>query len=115
VFSQVRRELEQVWPAARKAQLLHWRMVTEPAAVFSMRPGIERLRPPQRTPIANLMLAGDWTDTTWPATMEGAVRSGYLAVEGIMAALGRTQRILVPDLPRSALVRRLVAPGKPGR
>jgi uncharacterized protein with NAD-binding domain and iron-sulfur cluster len=64
-------------------------MVTEPAAVFSMRPGIERLRPAQRTAIANLALAGDWTDTGWPATMEGAVRSGYLAVEAILKKRGR--------------------------
>ena len=43
----------------------------------------ERLRPEQETRIANLFLAGDWTATGWPATMEGAVRSGYLAAEAI--------------------------------
>ncbi len=83
VVAQVRSELEAIWPAARAAQLVRWRMVTEPAAVFSMRPGIQRLRPPQQTPIANLALAGDWTATGWPATMEGAVRSGYAAAEAV--------------------------------
>jgi uncharacterized protein with NAD-binding domain and iron-sulfur cluster len=61
-------------------------MVTEPAAVFSMRPGIQRLRPPQQTPVANLALAGDWTATGWPATMEGAVRSGNSAAEVTLRA-----------------------------
>ena len=101
-------ELGAIWPAARDAELLRWRMVTEPAAVFSLRPGVERLRPAQRTPIANLALAGDWTDTGWPATMEGAVRSGYLAVEAILAAAGESRRILVPGLTPDRLARRLM-------
>ena len=86
VLAQVRSELEAIWPAARAAQLVRWRMVTEPAAVFSMRPGIQRLRPPQQTPVANLALAGDWTATGWPATMEGAVRSGNSAAEVTLRA-----------------------------
>jgi len=87
VVAQVRSELEAIWPAARAAQLVRWRMVTEPAAVFSMRPGIERFRPPHQTPVANLALAGDWTATGWPATMEGAVRSGNSAAEVTLRAL----------------------------
>jgi uncharacterized protein with NAD-binding domain and iron-sulfur cluster len=46
-------------------------------------PGIDALRPPQRTPVPGLVLAGDWTATGWPATMEGAVRSGVLAADTI--------------------------------
>jgi len=88
VVAQVRSELEAIWPAARGARLVRWRIVTEPAAVFSMRPGIDRLRPPQRTPVANLALAGDWTATGWPATMEGAVRSGNAAAEAVQRTLG---------------------------
>lgn len=76
----VRRELAEVFPAAREARLLHHRVVIDPAAVFVLAPGVERLRPGQRTAIPNLFLAGDWTRTGWPATMEGAVRSGRLAV-----------------------------------
>ena len=83
IIAEVREDLESIWPAARGAELLHCRVITHHAAVFSMRPGVDRLRPPQQTPIANLLLAGDWTATGWPATMESAVRSGYLAVEAI--------------------------------
>jgi len=105
VVAEVRRDLEAIWPQAREARLLHWRLVTQPAAVFSCRPGLERLRPAQQTPIENLMLAGDWTATGWPATMEGAVRSGYLAVEAVLRSLGTGRRLLVPDLPQSWLAR----------
>jgi squalene-associated FAD-dependent desaturase len=83
VIVQVLGELAAIWPAARAAHLVRWRVATEPAAVFAMRPGIERLRPPQKTPLSNLALAGDWTATGWPATMEGAVRSGYAAAEAV--------------------------------
>jgi len=108
LLAQVRGELETIWPAARAARLLQWRLVTEPAAVFSLQPGVERLRPPQATSLANVRLAGDWTDTGWPATMEGAVRSGYLAVETILRATGRSRSLLVPDLPLGRLARWLL-------
>ena len=81
-------DLAEIWPAAREAELLRWWVVTEHGATFAVRPGIDALRPPQRTPIDGLFLAGDWTATGWPATMEGAVRSGYLAAEGILDDLG---------------------------
>jgi uncharacterized protein with NAD-binding domain and iron-sulfur cluster len=96
VLAEVRHDLEAIWPEARRARLLHWRTVTRAAAVFSVAPGVERFRPVQQTPIENLMLAGDWTMTGWPATMEGAVRSGYLAVEGILRQLGRDVHLLAP-------------------
>jgi squalene-associated FAD-dependent desaturase len=108
IVGQVRRDLEAAWPQAREAELLHWRVLTQRAAVFSPAPGIERLRPPQQTPIENLVLAGDWTATGWPATMEGAVRSGYLAVEAVLRSLGEERRLLVSDLPRGVLVRALL-------
>jgi len=105
LVGRVRDELAAIWPAARRARLLHWRAVTNPAAVFSARPGADRYRPAQATPIRNLMLAGDWTATGWPATMESAVRSGYLAAEAILKALGRPRRLLAADLPRSLVTR----------
>jgi squalene-associated FAD-dependent desaturase len=83
-LADVRRELESVWPDARQAKLLHGRVLTLPAAVFSVTPESDRLRPPQQTPLENLCLAGDWTATGWPATMEGAVRSGRQAVDSLM-------------------------------
>jgi uncharacterized protein with NAD-binding domain and iron-sulfur cluster len=106
--AQITRELAAVFPAARQAKLLRWRIVTEPAAVFSASPEIERIRPPQKTAIGNLALAGDWTETGWPATMEGAVRSGYLAAEAILAHFGRPTRLLVDDLPTSWLANLLL-------
>ena len=86
-LADVRGELEAEWPEARRAKLLHGRVVTQPAAVFSMTPEVERFRPPQQTPLGNLSLAGDWTSTGWPATMEGAVRSGRQAVESLLAGI----------------------------
>ena len=87
-------ELEAIWQLQNAGaavespppRLLHGRVVAQPMAVFSVRPGLDRLRPPQQTPVANLALAGDWTATGWPATMEGAVRSGYLAAEAMGSA-----------------------------
>jgi len=103
----VRAELAAIWPAAREARLLRRRVITHQEAVFSVRPGVERLRPPQETPIANVVLAGDWTATGWPATMEGAVRSGYLAAEAILGHRdpAARERLLAPDLPRGPLTR----------
>jgi protoporphyrinogen oxidase len=83
LLAEVRGELESVWPAAHEARFLHGRVIIWPAAVFSVTPGVDRFRPPQQTPIENLALAGDWTATGWPATMEGAVRSGFRAVEAL--------------------------------
>lgn len=101
-------ELAEVWPAVNDAKLLRSRLVCDPNAVFSPRPGLEALRPSQITPVPNLFLAGDWTATGWPATMEGAVRSGYLAAEGVLRRWGSSDRLLVPDLPRQGLSRWLV-------
>jgi uncharacterized protein with NAD-binding domain and iron-sulfur cluster len=89
--------------------LLRSQWISQPDAVFSVRPGLDAIRPPQQTPIPNLLLAGDWTRTGWPATMEGAVKSGYLAAEALLAKIGRPQRIVVPDLPRGWLMRVLAA------
>ncbi|HEX7446263.1 MAG TPA: hydroxysqualene dehydroxylase HpnE [Pirellulales bacterium] len=108
IIDQIVGELAAIWPAAGDARLLHARMVSEQAAVFSVRPGIERLRPSQQTAIANLALAGDWTRTGWPSTMEGAVRSGYLAAETILRYAGQPQRLLAADLPRGWLARWLI-------
>jgi squalene-associated FAD-dependent desaturase len=108
VLRQVVAELADVWPATSAARLLRWRIISEQAAVFSVRPGVEHLRPPQATPICNLALAGDWTRTGWPSTMEGAVRSGYLAAECVMRSLGRETKLLVHDLPWGWLAKWLI-------
>jgi squalene-associated FAD-dependent desaturase len=100
-------ELREVFPAARAAKLVDSRIVTDPTAVLSVRPGVESARPPAQTPIENLFLAGDWTATGWPSTMEGAVRSGRLAAEAVLAKVGRPRRLLAADLPHGPLVRLL--------
>lgn len=99
IIAQVVDELSQIWPQTREAKLLHSRLVTEHQAVFSPLPGIEAQRPPQQSAHPLLQFAGDWTNTGWPGTMEGAVRSGYLAAENILKRLGTPEPILQPDLP----------------
>lgn len=91
-------ELHRLFPAAAGTTLRRARVVSEQAATFSAVPGIDRLRPQPTTPIANLLLAGDWTATGWPATMEGAVRSGYRVAEALLAQQGRPERLVQPDL-----------------
>jgi uncharacterized protein with NAD-binding domain and iron-sulfur cluster len=91
-------ELKALFPTARQAQLLRGRVITEHGATFSAVAGVDRWRPPQTSPLAGLFIAGDWTATGWPATMEGAVRSGYLAAEAMLAAWGTPRKFLRPDL-----------------
>ena len=104
-------ELRDVFPAARGARLVESRIVTDPTAVLSVRPGVDAFRPPARTAVPGLYLAGDWTATGWPSTMEGAVRSGRLAADAVVADLGGHARSLVADLPRSLAVRLLAGGG----
>jgi zeta-carotene desaturase len=100
-----RRELDDLLPGARGAQLQRSIVVRENAATFSPEPGCDEWRPRQKTSISNLFLAGDWTQTGWPATMEGAVRSGYQAAEGILSMLGSPASLLRPELPADGVAR----------
>ncbi|MEX0683131.1 MAG: hydroxysqualene dehydroxylase HpnE [Dehalococcoidia bacterium] len=86
------KELLALFPATRGAELVRAIVVKQRNATFAARPGVRRLRPKQRTPVRNLALAGDWTDTGWPATMESAVRSGTAAALETMRALVGTER-----------------------
>jgi zeta-carotene desaturase len=92
-------EVHRAIPAAREARLLKSTVIKETAATFSPEPGCDRWRPAAASPVRGLFLAGDWTATGWPATMEGAVRSGYLAAEALTKADGRRQKFLKADLP----------------
>jgi zeta-carotene desaturase len=94
VISLALAELAEFFPAAREAQVEKAHVVKEIRATFSAKPGLESLRPVSRTSVRNLFLAGDWTRSGWPATMEGAVRSGYLAAEAVTHALGAPQKFL---------------------
>ena len=99
-------EVREFFPAARAANLVKSTVIKEVRATFSPRPGIDAYRPTQSTPWPRIFLAGDWTATGWPATMEGAVRSGYLAAEALLRNAQSTPvRFLAPDLPASGLMR----------
>ncbi len=85
-------EMERLFPRARGARIRRYRIVKQAQATFRPRPGSARCRLPQATPIPNLFLAGEWTDTGWPSTMEGAVRSGVLAADLAGGALPAEHR-----------------------
>jgi len=108
IIEKVASELKEIWPEARDARLIHSRLVTEHKAVVSMLPGVDRYRPGQATSIPGLFLAGDWTQTGWPGTMEGAVRSGYLAAEQLLRSRGTPAPLLQPDIPTARLSRWLL-------
>ena len=82
------RAVRDAWPSARNAELLAWRTIKERDATFRPLPGIAASRPGPATPIPGLVLAGAWTDTGWPATLESAVRSGRAAAAEIERQLG---------------------------
>ncbi len=94
------RELAEFFPAVREAKLTKATVVKEIHATFAPSPGSDAFRAPHRTPWARMFLAGDWTATGWPATMEGAVRSGYGAAEALSG-----KKFLVPDLTSKGLMR----------
>jgi squalene-associated FAD-dependent desaturase len=98
-------EVREFFPAARQANLAKSTVIKEVNATFSPRPGIDVHRPTAITRWPRVFLAGDWTATGWPATMEGAVRSGYLAAEALTRVVGLGKRFLSPDISASGLMR----------
>jgi zeta-carotene desaturase len=98
-------ELREFFRDAREAKLLKSTVIKEVNATFSPLPGVDRYRPQQQSPWPRTFLAGDWTATGWPATMEGAVRSGYMAAERLLDSSGQRKKFLVPDLPATGLMR----------
>ncbi|MFD6024389.1 hydroxysqualene dehydroxylase HpnE [Streptomyces griseoluteus] len=82
-------ELERLIPGARTARVRDFFVTRERTATFAPTPGVGRLRPGARTRAPGLYLAGAWTATGWPATMESAVRSGVSAADAALGALGR--------------------------
>ena len=91
------RELREFFPSMGEAKLERAHVVKEIRATFSAAPGLESRRPVSHTGISKLFLAGDWTRSGWPATMEGAVRSGYLAAEAVLAVEGVACKFLKED------------------
>jgi squalene-associated FAD-dependent desaturase len=94
-------EVREFFPEARAANLVKSTVIKEVNATYSPRPGIDAFRPAHETGSLSVFLAGDWTATGWPATMEGAVRSGYGAAEAVL----RGKRFLVGDLAAGGLMR----------
>ena len=99
-------EVREFFPAAREANLVKSTVIKEVNATYSPRPGIDAHRPSAITSWPRVFLAGDWTATGWPATMEGAVRSGYRAAEALALAAGvKGSHFLSPDLPATGFMR----------
>ena len=94
------RELADFFPEVKRSKLEKATVIKEVHATYSPKPGVDAYRPSAKSPWERVFLAGDWTQTNWPATMEGAVRSGYLAAEAIAC-----KKFLVADLPASGLMR----------
>lgn len=111
IVDRVMRDVHWALPRARGLQPVAFRAVKEKRATFAGVPGIDALRPKARRDgvrggVENLFLAGDWCATGWPATMEGAVRSGYLASAAVCGRSGdRCEDALVPDVPAAPLSR----------
>ena len=99
------RELAEFFPAVRQAKLEKAALVKEVRATFGVPPGIDDSRPSAQTPWPNCFLAGDWTATGWPSTMESAARSGHIAAETLCAFVGTPRSFLVPDLKPQGLMR----------
>ena len=87
------RELAEFFPAVREAKLVKATVIKEIYATYAILPGLDKYRPEAKTQWPQIFLAGDWTATGWPATMEGAVRSGYLAAEALMKSCGQRAEI----------------------
>jgi squalene-associated FAD-dependent desaturase len=99
------RELAVFFPAVREAALIKAAVTKEVRATYSIRPLLDRVRPSAQSPWPGIYLAGDWTATDWPSTMESGVRSGYLAAQAFACSCGNTERFLVPDLPPTGFMR----------
>jgi squalene-associated FAD-dependent desaturase len=90
------RELAEFFPEVLLAKIERFHVVKELRATYSARPRL--IRPPVETAERNVFRAGDWTASGWPSTMEGAVRSGYLAAEAVTRAAGRPTKFVLPDI-----------------
>src|ERR1700744_3643347 len=95
------------FPAARKAKVVRAGVLKEARATFSVTPGLEQFRPEPDACGDGMYLAGDWTKTDWPSTMESAARSGRVAAEGVARAAGGKQQFLTRELPWRGLMRML--------
>ncbi|MDP9159716.1 MAG: FAD-dependent oxidoreductase, partial [Acidobacteriota bacterium] len=100
------REVREFFPGAAEASLVKSTVIKEVHATYSPRPGADLFRPNAETVWPRIFLAGDWTATGWPATMEGAVRSGYVAAQAVAQTAGLTKTSYVGgDLKATGFMR----------
>jgi len=100
IAARVVADIREYFPSTVNARLLRARSVKEKRATFAPTPAVEALRPATTGP-SGLILAGCYTATDWPATMEGATRSGYAAAAAVLGL--STASVLVPDMQASKL------------
>jgi squalene-associated FAD-dependent desaturase len=105
ILNLVIRELAEFFPAVNAAKVVKATVIKEIYATYAILPGLDEYRPEAKTQWPRIFLAGDWTATGWPSTMEGAVRSGYLAAEAIMERLGSRRKFVVADSPATGLAK----------
>jgi len=98
-------ELATFFPEVNQAKVIKSGILKEARATFSVLPRLDQLRPAAASPWPGIYLAGDWAATGWPATMEGAARSGFLAAEAVARADGDPRKFLQPDLASDGLMR----------
>lgn len=96
VVERTREELEEYLPHVKHAKLVHSVVNHIPMAIHCPYPGTESLRPRAETAIGRLLLAGDWTRTEYPSSMESAAYSGYVAAERVLRARGVSTRLARP-------------------
>lgn len=77
--------IRRYYPQARDANVVHSHIVRMPQSTYRQAPGTAGVRPPQKTSVPRLAIAGDWTRTDWTTTMEGACQSAFCAVEAVLA------------------------------
>jgi squalene-associated FAD-dependent desaturase len=97
--------LAELFPEAREAKVVEFFVTRERRATFRQVPGTAKLRPASATELPGLVLAGSWTDTGWPDTMEGAVRSGLNAVIALHDRLAQPSQ-QPPGAPQQPLAGR---------
>lgn len=110
VTDRIVEELRVAFPKTRGAKLLASRVVTDPQAVFSIRPEVDAIRPESSTALPCFHLAGDFVQTGWPATMEGAIISGRQAASSCLTAMNQPPVSISSGLHKNWLTRQLIRP-----
>lgn len=101
IGARIQEDLALVFPGVRQARLVRYKVVTDPQAVFSVETGALKSRPHAQSNFPRIWLAGDWTRTGWPATMESAITSGFTAADGILKSWSTGARTACVTISRN--------------